>query len=99
MVVILAGPAMIILVIEGTVLAVVSGTLAGFVSRGLSDAHVAALLIAGVLIALALVKTPITGLFPYAALVASSSDPEGLASSIIVPVVALIVLALAVSRS
>jgi hypothetical protein len=96
---ILAGPAMIIPVLTGTVLAVVSGTLAGFVSRGLSDAHVAALLIAGVLIALALVKTPITGLFPYAALVASSSDPEGLASSIIVPVVALIVLALAVSRS
>jgi hypothetical protein len=96
---VLLGPATIIPVLTGTILAVVAGTLAGFVSRGLSDAHLAALLVAGVLIALSLVKTPVTGLFPYATLLAASSDPAALCISAILPVIAVIVLFIAVSRS
>jgi hypothetical protein len=96
---ILAGPAMIIPVLTGTILAVASGTLAGFVSRGLSDAHLAALLVAGVLIALSLVKTPIAGLFPYAALSSPSPDPAALGITVILPVIAIVVLSLVVSRS
>ena len=86
---VLLGPATIIPVLTGSVLAVVSGTLAGFMSRGLSDAHLAALLVAGVLIALSLVKTPVTVFFPYAALLAASSDPAALGISAILPVIAV----------
>ncbi|HTY52087.1 MAG TPA: hypothetical protein VMB35_02715 [Methanomicrobiales archaeon] len=96
---ILAGPAMIIPVLAGTVLAVTSGTMAGFMSRGLSDAHLAALLVAGLLIALSLVRTPVAGLLPYSVLAAATPPPAALAISAILPVASIALLCVAVSRS
>jgi len=96
---ILTGPAAIVPVITGTALAVTLGTLAGFLSRGLSDAHLAALLVAGLLIAVFLVKSPVAGFFPYASLSAGTYDSVALVTSCILPVAAAAVLALTVSRS
>lgn len=96
---ILTGPAAFIPILAGTALAVTLGTLAGFLSRGLSDAHLAALLVAGLLIAVSLVKTPVAGFFPYASLSAGAYDPAALVSSVVLPVAAAAVLALVVSRS
>ena len=96
---ILNGPVTIIPVFLGTVLAVTLGTLAGFVSRGLSEAHLAALLMSGLLIPLSLIRNPVTVFLPYTAFSASSSDPAALLPFLLLPAVALGVLALAVSRS
>jgi hypothetical protein len=95
----LTGPAAMIPVITGTALAVTLGTMAGFLSRGLSDAHLAALLVAGLLIALTLVKTPVAGLIPYVSLLAGTYDPVALVVSVVLPVAAAAVLVLVVSRS
>jgi hypothetical protein len=95
----LTGPAAIIPVISGTVLAVTLGTMAGFLSRGLSDAHLAALLVAGLLIALTLIKTPVAGLIPYASLLAGAYDPVSLVSGLVLPVATAAFLVLVVSRS
>ncbi len=96
---ILNGPVTIIPVLLGTVLAVTLGTLAGFLSRGLSEAHLAALLVSGLLIPLSIIRNPVTVFFPYTAFSSSSSDPAALLPFIILPAVALGILALAVSRS
>jgi hypothetical protein len=95
----LTGPAAMIPVITGTALAVTLGTMAGFLSRGLSDAHLAALLVAGLLIALTLVKTPVAGLIPYVSLLAGTYDPVGLVSGLVLPVATAAFLVLVVSRS
>ncbi len=95
----LHGPLTIIPVITGTVLAVTLGTLAGVVARGLSDAHLAALLVSALLIGLSLVKGPIADFIPYTALSLSSFEPVGMFTAIIIPVVAIVILTLVVSRS
>lgn len=96
---ILTGPAAIVPVLTGTALAIMLGTLAGFLSRGLSDAHLAALLAAGLLIAVTFVTTPVTVFLPYASLSAGAYDPAVLAASLVLPVAAAAVLTLVVSRS
>jgi hypothetical protein len=96
---ILEGPVTIIPVILGTALATVLGTLAGFVSRGLSDAHLAALVLSGLFIVLTVIRTPAAGFIPYTALSSLSPDPVSLAAIAILPVVAIAILALTVSRS
>jgi hypothetical protein len=93
------GPVTIIPVILGTALATVLGTLAGFVSRGLSDAHLAALVLSGLLIVLTIIRTPASAFLPYAALSFPSSDPAALPAIVILPVIAIAVLALTTSRS
>jgi hypothetical protein len=96
---VLDGPVTIISVILGTVLAAALGTLAGFVARGLSDAHLAALIIAGLLIPLAIIRTPVAGFLPFAALSFPLSGPAALVVISILPAGAIAVLALAASRS
>ena len=98
-VMILNNPFAFIPVILGTVLAVALGTLAGFLSRGLSEAHLAALLVSGVFIPLSIIRTPLAAFLPFTAISSSSSDPAVLLPFIILPAVALGILALAVSRS
>ena len=98
-VMILKGPVTIIFIILGTVLAVVLGTLAGVMSRGLSEAHLAALLISGLLIPLSLIRTPVAGFIPYTAISVPSSEPAALITAVILPAVAIVGLAIAVSRS
>jgi hypothetical protein len=93
------GPVTIIPVILGTALATVLGTLAGFVSRGLSDAHLAALVLSGLLIVLTIIRTPAAGFLPYAALSSLSVDPAALITPVILTVIAIAVLALTASRS
>lgn len=95
----LTGPGMVIPVITGTVLAVTAGTLAGYTARGLSDAHLAALLVSGLLIALSLITTPIAIFFPYNTLSAAVSGFWALAASFVLPAAALVFLGLSVSRS
>jgi hypothetical protein len=82
-----------------TLLAVTLGTLAGFATRGLSEAHLAALLVAGLLIPLSVIRTPVAPFLPYTAFSPPPSDPASLVLFTLLPAVALIVLALAVSRS
>lgn len=96
---VLNGPLTIIPVITGTVLAVTLGTLGGIVARGLSDAHLAALLVSALLIGLSFLKAPLAIIIPYTALSSSSFEPTGLFAAIILPVVAIILLTLVVSRS
>jgi len=98
-VLILKGPVTIIFIILGTVLAVALGTLAGVVSRGLSEAHLAALLTSGLLIPLSLIRTPVAGFIPYTNISAPSFEPAALIAAAILPAIAIVVLALAVSRS
>jgi hypothetical protein len=94
------GPVTIVPVISGTVLAVTLGTLAGFVSQRLSDAHLSALLVSGLLIALTVLRTPADAFIPFSALVSHSSGPAALLTgTVILPVAAIALLALAVSRS
>jgi len=93
------GPVTLLAVITGTVLATVSGTLAGFVSRGLSDAHLAALALSGLLIVLTVIRTPAAAFLPFAALSFPPSDPAALPALAILPAVAAVLLAAAVSRS
>jgi hypothetical protein len=97
--VLLDGPVTIIPIILGTVLATALGTLAGMVSRGLSDAHLAALVLSGMLIVLTIIRTPASAFLPYAALTSLSVDPLALITPGILPVVAIFVLALIASRS
>jgi hypothetical protein len=96
---ILQGPVMVIPVILGTVLAATLGTIAGFVAHGLSDAHLAALLISGLLIPLSLIRTPAAIFLPYAALSSSAIEPAGLVMSAILPAAGIVLLALITSRS
>jgi hypothetical protein len=98
-VVILAGPWSIIPVLLGTLLAVTLGTLAGFAARGLSEAHLGAILTAGLLIPLAVIRTMVAPFLPYTAFSPVSPDPASLAIISLLPAVALVVLALAVSRT
>jgi len=95
---ILQGPLIIIPVIMGTVFAATLGTIAGFVAHGLSDAHLAALLISGLLIPLSLFRTPAAMFIPYTFLSFPFSDPASLVAIALLPVVALALLALVVSR-
>lgn len=96
---ILTSPAAIVPVLTGTILAVMLGTMAGVLSRGLSDAHLAALLAAGLLIAVTLVTSPLTVFLPYASLSAGAYDPAALVASLVLPVAAALGLALIVSHS
>jgi len=98
-VMILNNPVTIIPVILGTVLAVALGTLAGFLSRGLSEAHLAALLVSGVFIPLSIIRTPLAAFLPFTAISSSAPQPAAFVLIVILPVVALVVLILAVSRS
>ncbi|MDD4460214.1 MAG: hypothetical protein PHQ24_10500 [Proteiniphilum sp.] len=98
-VMILKSPVTIVFIILGTVLAVALGTLAGVMSRGLSEAHLAALLTSGLLISLSLIRTPVAGFISYTAFSASSFEPAALITAVILPAVAIVVLALVVSRS
>jgi hypothetical protein len=93
------GPVTLIPVILGTILATMLGTLAGCVSRGLSDAHLAALLVSGLFIVMSIIRTPAAGFIPYAALSFPPPGPAALPAVIILPVVAVVLLAFAVSRS
>jgi hypothetical protein len=93
------GPVTIIPVIPGTVLAAVLGTLAGFVARGLSDAHLAAVVLSGLFIVLTVIRTPVAVFLPSAILSSPSGETAALITPAILPVIALAVLALAVSRS
>ncbi len=92
------GPVTILPVILGTVLAVMLGTLAGFVSRGLSEAHLAALLASALLLVLSLVRTPLAFFMPYAALSSGTCGLSAFAAIMVLPIVALVVLVLVVSR-
>ncbi len=93
------GPVTIIPVVLGMVLAVTLGTLAGFTSRGLSEGHLAALLVSGLLIPLSIIRTPVAAFLPYTTISSSSSEPVALVLIGILPAVTLVMLALAVSRS
>jgi hypothetical protein len=96
---ILNGPVTIIPVILGTVLAVALGTLAGYLSRGLSEAHLAALLISGLLIPLSIIRTPLAAFLPFMVISSFPPGPAAFVLIVLLPAVALFVLALAVSRS
>jgi hypothetical protein len=98
-VVVREGPVTIIPVIFGTALAVTLGTLAGFVSRRLSDAHLAALLIAALLIVLSVLRTPAAGFIPFSALISPVTGFGAIMVLVVLPVVAIVLLALVVSRS
>ncbi len=98
-VVILKGLVMIIPVISGTLLAAALGTLAGFVSRGLSEAHLFALFSSAVLIILSVIRIPLSTFMPYTIFSSTSTDPAALIISLILPSVVIIILAFAVSRS
>ena len=96
---ILQGPVTIIPVLLGTVLAAILGTLAGSVAHGLSDAHLGALLMAGLLIPLSLIRTPAAVFLPYAALSTFPVEPAGFVLSAILPAAGIVILAVAASRS
>ena len=96
---ILRGPVIIVPVVLGTILAATLGTLAGFTAHGLSDAHLVALLMAGILIPLSIIRTPAAVFLPYAALSIFPAEPVGLVMSAILTAAALVLLASAVSRS
>ncbi len=98
-VMILAGPLTIIPILLGTLLAVTLGTLAGFATRGLSEAHLAALVVAGILIPLSIIRTPVAPFLPYTAFSSTSSDPASLLLFVLLPAAALVLLAFAVARS
>jgi hypothetical protein len=93
------GPVTLIPIILGTVLAAVLGTLAGFVARGLSDAHLVAIVLSGLFIVLTVIRTPVAVFLPSAALSSLSSEPAALIIPVILPVIAIAVLGLAASRS
>ena len=93
------GPVTLLSVILGTILATILGTLAGLVSRGLSDTHLAALGIAGLLIVLSLIRTPVSAFLLYASLTYPSVNPAALITPVILPAIAIAVLAVAASRS
>jgi hypothetical protein len=96
---ILKGPVIIIPIISGTLLATALGTLAGFVSRGLSEAHLFALIASAVLIVLSFIRVPFSPFIPYSILSSPSPDPASLILSMILPSVVIVIIALAVSRS
>lgn len=96
---ILQGPVIIIPVLLGTILAVTLGTLAGFGARGLSDAHLTALLMAGALISLSIIRTPVAVFLPYTFLASVPAEPAGLVVSALLPAAGIIILAYATSRS
>ena len=93
------GPATIIPIISGTVLAVLVGTLAGVVSRGLSEAHLAAILTSGLLIVFSIINTPVATYVPFTALSSAAFEPALLVLPFILLVIAGVTLALTVSRS
>ncbi|MEN6609462.1 MAG: hypothetical protein ABFC24_01345 [Methanoregulaceae archaeon] len=99
LVAVLSGPVTIVPVVMGTILAASLGTLAGSVSRGLSEAHLAALALSALLIVLSIVKTPVAIFLPYTALSAGSADPIALAASAILTVIAVVLPAGVVSRT
>jgi hypothetical protein len=96
---ILQGPVIIMPFLLGTILAVTLGTFAGFEARGLSDAHLAALFMAGVLIPLSIIRTPASVFLPYTSLASALVDPAGLITSALLPAAGLVILAYATSRS
>jgi hypothetical protein len=96
---VLHGPVIIIPVLLGTILATALGTLAGFVARGLSDGHLGALILAGVLIPLSIVQTPAAVFLPCAALSLFPVSPDGLVISAILPAAGIVILAVTASRS
>jgi hypothetical protein len=93
------GPVSIIPVVTGTILAVTLGTIAGFLAHALSDAHLAALFLAGLLIPLSLFRTPAAVLLPFTALSYPPAEPAGLLLSAILPLAGIVILVVVTSRS
>ena len=91
------GSAVIVQAVSGTILAVSLGSIAGIAARGLSEAHLTALFAATVLIFLSFIKTPMTFFMPYTAF-SSVLGSWSLVNSFILPVIAVIVLALVAFR-
>jgi hypothetical protein len=97
-VVIRSGPVAIIPIISGTVLAVTLGTLAGFVSRGLSEAHLAAILTSVPFIILSFIRTPAAPFIPYTLITSLFFGPVSFFALVILPLTTLVVLTFVASR-
>lgn len=96
---IISGPAMMVPAVLGTVLAVALGTLAGLMARGLSEAHLAAILLSALIAVLSFVKTPAASFLPFVSLTSGSADAPAFAASLILTVGVVFLSAGIVSRS
>lgn len=96
LVMVLANPVIIIPAVTGILLAAALGTVAGIVARGLSEAHLTALLASGLLIVLTAIRTPLTAVNPYYALSSPSYELPALVGPVILPALAAVLLALVV---
>ena len=92
-------PVVIIPVISGTLLAATLGTLAGVVSRGLSEAHLAAILTSAPFIVLSFIRTPLAPFIPYTLISSPFFGTAALIALVILPVIALVLLAFIASRT
>lgn len=68
-----SGPALIIPLVTGILLAVAAGTFAGLVSDSLAGAHFSAILVSGMLIVAAVVPGPLSPVLPFGSLVQTGS--------------------------